>query len=177
MPGATSTEEAEPAGEALRSGARPALIVAGTLVAVVALTFLIYSVGDYRGDDAVGGGSNLSGAAAAGACGVGSPDSSYTVAVASNPDPPRPEGTTLNFTVRQEGRAVTGAKVCLAADMPDMQHPGLFKLTKEVPGGQYEAQIQFGMGGAWKMALTVAEPGKPVVSVPLTLQVAAVSPS
>lgn len=163
--------------EKQRRGTRPGLIVVGTLVAVVALTFLIYSVGDYQDGDLGGGGSNLAGEAAAGACGVGAPDPAYSVAVVSNPDPPRPEGTTLRFTVRQEGRAITGAKVCLAADMPDMQHPGVYKVAKELSGGQYEMQLQFGMGGSWKLAVTVAEPGKPIVSVPLSLQVAQISPN
>jgi hypothetical protein len=46
--------------------------------------------------------------------------------------------------VRQGGRAVTGAKVCVIADMPTMEHPGL------------------------------TEAGKPVVSVPVSIEVALV---
>ena len=66
-------------------------------------------------------------------------------------------------------------KVCLTADMPEMQHPGLNRVAKEAPGGRYEAEFQFGMGGNWKTAVTIAEPGKPVVSAPLTISVEEVS--
>lgn len=137
---------------------------------------MIYSVGDRDGQDSAGdGGSNLAGSSPTGACGRGSPaDASYTVDLVSNPEPPRPEGTTLQLTLRHEGRPITGAKVCLMADMPDMQHPGVSAVAKEGPGGRYEARFQFGMGGSWRTAVTIAEPDKPVISVPLTIQVAQV---
>lgn len=159
-------------------GTNPALIVAATLAAVVLATFLIYSVGDYKTEDAAAEGkAALAGPVSVGACGQGTPaDSSYAVEYAATPDPPRPEGTTLELTVRHDGKAVTGAKVCITADMPDMQHPGFNKTTSEVSGGRYEAKLQFGMGGAWRMAVTVAEPDKPIVSVPLSIQVAQVEP-
>jgi hypothetical protein len=161
------------------AGAHPALIVAGNLLAVVALSFLISTVGDYDSRDAFGSGTaNLAGPAPVGACGQGTPaDSNYSVDLVANPDPPRPEGTTFLFSVRHGGRAITGAKVCLSADMPDMPHPGINYVAKEGPGGRYEARLQFGMGGSWRTSVTVAEPDKPVVSVPLTIQVAQVDPN
>lgn len=56
---------------------------------------------------------------------------------------------------------MVGAKVCVAADMPDMQHPGINKVCKEVGNGRDDAELTFGMGGAWAGAVTIAEPGKP----------------
>ena len=58
--------------------------------------------------------------------------------------------------------AVTGAKVCVAADMPSMEHPGLTTVAKEGSGGRYETLVKFGMGGSWKAGVTIAEPGKPL---------------
>jgi len=150
-------------------GTSPVVIVAGTLLAVVLLSFAVYSVGDYR-QDLPGGGSNLA-QASGGTCGQGAPDHTYTVSVAAAPDPPRPERTTFLLSVRQEGRLVTGAKVCVTADMPEMQHPGLNTVATEAPGGRYEAVIHFGMGGNWRTAVTIVEPGRPIVSVPLTIPV------
>lgn len=105
------------------------------------------------------------------ACGLGQPDPAYTVDFDADPNPPRLEGATLHLTVRRNGRTITGAKVCLAADMPDMQHPGITKVAKEISGGRYDAELKFGMGGAWAMAVTVAEPGQPVVYVRLKVEV------
>lgn len=168
------TPAAPPDAEPVPAGTNPVLIVAGTLVAVVAVTFLIYSVGDYDAQDGLaGGGPGVARQGPAGACGSGTPaDPTYAVDVVANPDPPRPEGTTFVFTVRHGGRPVTGARVCVAADMPEMQHPGLTSVARETSGGRYEARVQFGMGGTWKTSLIVAETDKPVVSVPLTIQVA-----
>src|SRR5688500_12248881 len=110
----------------------PLLIVAGTVLVVALVTFALYSFGGYEEGDILAGGppAQLAGPAAAGTCGQGTPDDRYSVAVASDPDPPRPEGTTFRLTVRQGGRAVTGAKVCMAADMPTMEHPGLTTVAK-----------------------------------------------
>jgi len=113
----------------------------------------------------------VAGPDAAGACGVGKPDDAYSVTWDADPNPPKAEGATLELTVRRDGRPVTGAKVCVAADMPDMQHPGITKVSKEVGGGRYDAEFKFGMPGAWVASITIAEPGKPSVLVPLKLDV------
>ena len=172
-----ATEAPAPIGE--REGANPLLIVVGTLVAVVLVTFAVYSFGDYEGADVAGGSNaNRAGPAPLGACGQGAPaDPSYTMDVAANPDPPRPEGTTFLLTLRRGSQAITGAKVCLEANMPEMQHPGLNYVARESAGGRYEARLQFGMGGNWRGSVTIAEPDKPVVSVPLTIVVAEVEGS
>lgn len=56
--------------------------------------------------------------------------------------------------MRRGGRAVTGAKVCLSADMPDMQHPGVGKVAKEASGGRYELNLKFEMVGALAASVT-----------------------
>jgi hypothetical protein len=161
-------------------GTNPVLIVGGTVLVVALLTVLIYTVGGptVPSDAAAAGpAAKLAAPAAAGACGQGTPaDSSYSVDYATDPDPPRPDGSTVRLTVRHEGRPVVGARVCITADMPDMEHPALNKASSELSAGRYEARIQFGMGGSWRMSVTIAEPDKPAVSVPLTIQVAQVDP-
>ena len=165
-----------PPADSGRSPTHPLLIVAGTVLVVMLVTFALYRIGDYEEGDVLAGGpaAQLAGPAAAGACGQGTPDDSYSVAVASDHDPPRPEGTTLRLTVRQGGRAVTGAKVCVVADMPSMEHPGLSTVAKEGSGGRYETLVKFGMGGTWKAGVTIAEPGKPTVTVTVSIEVAQV---
>jgi hypothetical protein len=164
--------------QARREGTNPALIVGGTVVVVAIVTLLIYAVSGSKGEKDVVGRSpaaKLAAPASNGACGQGTPaDASYSVDYVTTPNPPRPEGTTVQLTVRHDGQIVSGAKVCLTADMPDMQHPGLSKASNEVSGGRYEARLEFGMGGSWRMSVTVAEPGKAVVSLPLAIQVAPV---
>lgn len=159
---------------ARRGGVSPILIVAGTVLAVVVLSWIIYSVGDYKAEKdvfATQAGDNAV-VVPTGACGLGTPDDRYSVAVETQPDPPRAEGTTFRLTVRRDGAAVTGAKVCLTADMPDMQHPGVNTLAKESPGGTYETALRFSMGGSWRGAVTIAEPGQPSVSVRVRFEVA-----
>ena len=166
--------EAPPPG----GGTKPVLIVGGTVVVVAIVTLLINAFSGYKGDQDVGAGqpaAKLADQTSVGACGEATPaDPSYSVAYVTNPDPPRPEGTSLQLTVRHDGRAVSGAKVCLAADMPDMQHPGINAAANEVSAGRYEARVQFGMGGTWRLSVTIAEPGNAVISVPLVVQVAQV---
>ncbi|MGH9280500.1 MAG: FixH family protein [Acidimicrobiales bacterium] len=153
--------------------------MAGTLLTVVLIAFLTFQVGDYAGQESSGGAAtNLATPVAAGACGEGKEaDPTYSVDLVATPDPPRPEGTNLLFTVRRAGTAVTGAKVCVSTDMPEMAHPGLTTVTKEGSGGRYETRIQFGMGGSWRTSVIIAEPDKPVVWVPMTIQVAEIQPA
>ncbi len=151
-------------------------IVIGAVTVLVALVVALVALrGGGSGDSGklAAGGQTIDTVAPAGGgpCGVGQPDPSYSVAVDSDPNPPRPAGTTFHLAVSHDGRAVTGAKVCLAAEMPDMLHPGVANVSKETAAGVYDASINFGMGGAWSASVTIAEPGKPVVTVPVRFQV------
>ncbi len=147
-----------------RALTHPLVIVAGTVLTVFAVTLLIYW---WRGDRP-----GATGAGSAGACGEGKPDPTYDVGYVAKPDPPSVEGTLFELTVRQGDRVVTGAKVCLYADMPDMSHSGFDRTAFEISSGQYEVDLQFGMGGRWRLALTVAEPGKPAASIRFFVEVA-----
>lgn len=104
-------------------------------------------------------------------CGQGTPDLSYSVKVESDPDPPKAEGTTFHLAVSQDGKAVTGAKVCLEADMPGMEHRGVFTVARDATAGRYEVKLEFSMTGTWSGSVTIAQSGKPAVSVPLEIEV------
>ncbi|HEX2047913.1 MAG TPA: copper resistance protein CopC [Acidimicrobiales bacterium] len=106
-----------------------------------------------------------------GACGQGMPDPAYRATFEPEPDPPKAEGTTFHLTVLHEGRPVKGAKVCVKVDMPDMQHPGVSAVATEVSSGKYDARLRFSMTGAWEGSVTIAEPGRPAVSVPVSFEV------
>jgi copper transport protein len=114
---------------------------------------------------------SAAGPIAHGACGQGQPDPSYSATVASEPDPPRAEGTTFHLTVSQGGRAVTGAKVCLRLHMPDMQHRGVIAVATETSPGTYDARLRFSMTGGWAGSIIITEPDKPAVSVPTEVEV------
>jgi hypothetical protein len=167
--------EAPPDAEVATRGdsAHPVRILAVTLAAVLAVTFAVLKIGGGTSQDP---GRTAPAAFAkpvsTGACGVPTPaDATYTADVASDPDPPLASGAAFTFTIRHGGQAVTGAKVCLTADMPAMQHPGISYGLTESSAGRYGARLQFSMSGAWRASLTVAEPGKPVVSVTVNIQV------
>jgi len=167
-------------------GVSPILIVVG--VAVIAFVIALVAVrgggsNDSSGDVATGGPgasgqtgdpaapASGSGSGSGSACGDGKPDSAYSVSMESDPNPPRAEGTQFHFTVRHDGKAVTGAKVCFTADMTEMRHEGLTDVAKEASGGKYDATLKFGMRGPYAGTVVVAESGKAAVSVPITFQV------
>jgi copper transport protein len=104
-------------------------------------------------------------------CGQGTADPSYDVTIESDPSPPVAEGTTFFFTVRQDGEPVIGAKVCVDADMPGMEHPGVFTVASDAEPGRYDAKLELSMTGTWEGSVTIAEPGIPAVSVPLAFEV------
>jgi copper transport protein len=104
-------------------------------------------------------------------CNGGQQDPAYTLVVDTDPNPPQAEGAVVHMTLRHDGKAVTGARVCVITDMPDMQHTPISTTAKELPGGRYDAELKFGMGGAWAGSVIVAEPGKPAVSLSVKFDV------
>jgi len=57
------------------------------------------------------------------------------------------------------GKPLTNAKLIVEGDMA---HPGMspvFGEAKELPGGRYQAQIQFAMAGDWVLLLHITLPG------------------
>lgn len=156
-------------------GVSPILVVVG--VAAVAFVVALVAFGGGGSDDsspnvATGGQTADTAAPAAGSgCADAKPDPAYTVGVESDPSPPRAEGTTFHLTVRHDGKAVTGAKVCMAADMTEMHHEGIDNLATEASGGKYDARLKFGMRGPYAGSVIIVEPGKAAVSVPVTFEV------
>ncbi len=153
-------------------GVSPILVVAGIAVVAFVVALVAFKGGSTPKTVDAGGQITVPGAAAPGAgCTGGTPDAAYTVTMESDPSPPRAEGTTFHLTVRHDGKAVTGATVCMTADMTEMHHEGINSDAKEASGGKYDATLKFGMRGPYGGSVVVAEPGKAAVSVPVTFEV------
>lgn len=162
-PSATDTTSTDPnPTEPAAPGRRlsPYLIVAVIASAAFVIAFLAFR-----------GGSGSDDAAAGASCGDAKAGTGYAVSVGSDPDPPKAEGTTFHLTVRHDGQAVTGAKVCINADMAEMHHEGIGGPAKEAGGGTYDATLKFGMRGPYAASVVIREKGKPAVAVPLSFQV------
>lgn len=106
-----------------------------------------------------------------GGCGGGEFDASYTFTSDPDPDPPAAEATTFRLTIRHDGRAVTGARVCLRTEMPDMTHPGVSTVATEASGGRYDARLKFAMTGGWVGSVVVTERSGRTVTMPLRFEV------
>jgi hypothetical protein len=95
------------------------------------------------------------------------PDPSYQVRFE---EPPSVNLTTYHLLVSHNSTPVTGAQVCMRADMGGEGHMsgmGVNNTAREVSPGRYELSIRMEMGGHWQGASVVAEPGRKAVSVPL----------
>ena len=95
-------------------------------------------------------------------------DPSYEVKVE---EPPKVESETVMFAVTHDGKAVSDAKVCFDLEMSGMSHPPAGGQATHMSGGRYQAEARFAMRGAWAGSVTIAEPGKPAASVPVSLDV------
>ena len=167
------------AGAHNRSLAPFAVVAVGAVVAFVVALIAFRGDGSKPSSETVTAGNPpvtaanqpVTAAPAAPGCGSGQPDSAYTVTTGSEPSPPAAERTTFHLQVKRDGKAVTGAKVCMVADMTEMHHAGISTEAKEASGGRYDATMTFGMRGPWAGSVVVVEPGKPAVSVPVSFQV------
>jgi hypothetical protein len=112
----------------------PTFFIVG--VTVLAVVVGLVALRGTSGGTGPGAGGDQTTDPAAETCGAATPDPSYTVTTDSEPNPPRPEGTTIHFTVRHGGQAVTGADVCLALGMPAMQHSGVSEAATEGGSGR-----------------------------------------
>lgn len=97
-------------------------------------------------------------------------EAGYEVTVATEPDPPIPQGTTFEVVVQRDGAPVSGATVCLSADMSEMSHAGVSKQAEEMGDGRYEMAVDFGMRGAWSGGVVVIESGQGA-SMPVSFDV------
>jgi len=77
----------------------------------------------------------------------------------------------LTFAVTHDGKAVPDAKVCLDLAMSGMSHPPVNGEARTLSGGRYQVDAKFAMRGPSAGSVTVAEPGKPAASVPVSLDV------
>lgn len=138
------------------------IVVALVAVAFVAAFFLFRGRSSDSGQDVTAQGAG---------CADGTADPGYTVAMESEPNPPQVEGTTFHLSVRHDGKAVSGAKVCVTADMTEMHHAGINSVAKEASGGTYDTKLKFGMRGPYRASVVITEKGKAAVVVPLTFDV------
>jgi hypothetical protein len=82
--------------------------------------------------------------------------------------------TVYRMNVLRNERPVTGAQVCMRADMGgagNMSGMGTSNVAREVEPGKYEIAIRFEMGGHWQGQALIREPNKPTVKVPIVLEV------
>lgn len=82
--------------------------------------------------------------------------------------------TVYTLNVRQNDRPVTGAQVCMRADMGgagNMSGMGTSNVAREVAPGKYEIDIRFEMGGHWQGQALIREPNSETVKVPIVLAV------
>ena len=137
------------------------------VVAVVAFggAFLAFGGGGSSSDDSQvqTGGTTPTGCATNAAA-----DPSYEVRIEEQP---KVEAQTVTFALTHNGKAVSEAKVCLNVDMSGMSHPGAGGQAKHMSDGHYQVETKFAMRGPWAGAVTVAEPGKAVASVPVSFEV------
>jgi len=155
-------------------GVSPILVVAGIAVVAFVVALVAFGGGGSSKKTTVDASGQINvpttGVEGAG-CTGGAPDAAYSVVMDPDPNPPRAEGTTFHLTVRHDGKAVTGAKVCFTADMTEMHHEGINNEATEATGGKYDAMLKFGMRGPYAGSVIVVEPGKAAVAVPVTFQV------
>ncbi len=171
----------------MSAGARVAALV---VVAAVAFGAALLVFTDGSGEPAeVGSGpaasTNTTNASGSGAAGgrqaeedpcvhsdvVGVDQAGYVVTVATEPDPPRPQGTTFEIRVERDGAPVSGATVCVSADMAAMSHADASGQADEVGAGRYELAISFGMRGSWTGRVLILEPGERPASKPIGFSV------
>jgi len=158
---------------------KPLLIVAAVAILAFGIAFVAFRGGGSSNSSpnpTVAAPARTAGAVAQGSqgsqsCGDGQQDAGYSVTMTTDPNPPRAEGTTFHLVVRHDGKPVTGAAVCLTADMTEMHHEGINNLATETSGGAYDTRLTFGMRGPYAGTVIVTEPGKAAVAVPVTFPV------
>jgi hypothetical protein len=89
------------------------------------------------------------------------------------PNPPDVNLTTYTLHVTHAGQPVSGARVCMRADMGgagNMSGMGTSALAKQVGPGRYELGIRFEMGGHWEGRSLIWEGNKSPVEVPVNVE-------
>ena len=99
-------------------------------------------------------------------------DASYAVEFLT---PLSVDPTTQTLRVTRDGVPLTGAQVCLRADMGGMGRMsgmGVSNVARETAPGVYEVPVRFEMGGFWNGTVIVVHgPRKPVrITVPIDVR-------
>jgi len=84
------------------------------------------------------------------------------------------EPTTQTLRITRNGAPVTGAQVCLRADMGGigrMSGMGVSDVAREAAPGEYDVPVRFEMGGRWDGTVIVARPGAKPVRIPVPIEV------
>lgn len=95
-------------------------------------------------------------------------DPSYAVELEN---PPSTREVAYLLRVSRNGEPVTGAQVCLSADMGGMSGMGVSDDAVEVEPGVYEVEVRFEMAGPWDGTVLVSEGGEDSVAIPLSFDV------
>jgi hypothetical protein len=87
----------------------------------------------------------------------------YSVDIKMDRDTPVVGSNNVEIVIKDKaGKAVTDAKVVVAASMPSM--PGMpameNKADAKLDGGKYKAKIDLSMGGSWNMSVRITQGGK-----------------
>lgn len=95
-------------------------------------------------------------------------DLAYAVALETAPST---QASTYRLSLTRDGVAVTGAQVCLRAEMTGMSAMGVSDDAVEVEPGVYEVAVRFEMAGPWNGTALVQAGGAESVAVPLAFDV------
>lgn len=98
-------------------------------------------------------------------------DSSFQVELLT---PPSVEPTTQTIRVTRDGAPVTGAQVCMRADMGGigrMSGMGVSDVARERAPGEYDVPVRFEMGGSWNGTVIVDTGTRKPVTIPVPLDV------
>jgi inner membrane protein involved in colicin E2 resistance len=87
----------------------------------------------------------------------------YSVEIKMDKETPVVGTNNVEIVIKDKGgKAVTDAKVLVAASMPAM--PGMpameNKADAKLDGGKYKAKIDLSMGGSWNMSVRITQGGK-----------------
>lgn len=107
---------------------------------------------------------------------LGNAPSAHTYSVQLE-EPVSAEVTSYHLAVSEQGRPVDGARVCVNVKMDLMPSMNVSDVAQQVAPGRYQVSINPKMGGAWKGAVLVAEPGRSAVAVPFTFDAGMGTPS
>lgn len=98
-------------------------------------------------------------------------DRSYKVSLE---EPPNIDMTYQRLVVTHNGQLVSGALVCLRADMGGrgrMSGMGVSNQARETTPGHYDVPVRFLMSGHWDGTAIVTEPRRKAVAIPLSIEV------